>query len=246
MTDATLTIPARFNGPPGVGQGGYTAGLLAAHLESAGPSEVRLRRPTPLDVPLAIERVDDGSIRAVNGGETIAECRPVGLEIDLPLLVTPQQAQDAAKFPEWMRAEYQGEAESEVCFVCCPRSDGLNIHPGHVAGTQVIACSVRPPSEFLVDGVFAQEIVWAILDCPSFWATWVLLPDQGRESLMEKGSVTGSLAVDILRLPNATDELFVQAWKTGEDGRKHFGEAVLVCGTDEIIARARQTAIRFG
>ena len=35
----TVTIPARFNGPPDSGNGGYTAGVLAAAL-GASPAEV--------------------------------------------------------------------------------------------------------------------------------------------------------------------------------------------------------------
>jgi hypothetical protein len=44
-------------------------------------------------------------------------------------------------------------------------------------------------------------------------------------------------------LPRAgEDDLFVQAWRAGVDGRRHYGDAVLVAG-NEILAEAHQTAI---
>ena len=37
-----LTIPSRFNGPAGVGNGGYVCGRIAAYVD--GPAAVTLRR----------------------------------------------------------------------------------------------------------------------------------------------------------------------------------------------------------
>src|SRR2546423_1845323 len=54
-----LTIPSRFNGPAGVGNGGYVCGPIAAYVD--GPATVTLRRPPPLDTPMEVERDGDGS-----------------------------------------------------------------------------------------------------------------------------------------------------------------------------------------
>ena len=51
----TLTIAARFNGPPGSANGGYTCGLVAG-LVGAEAVEVTLRSPPPLGRPLAVVR----------------------------------------------------------------------------------------------------------------------------------------------------------------------------------------------
>ena len=56
-----LTIPSRFNGPAGVGNGGYVCGRIAAYVD--GPATVTLRRPPPLDTPMEVERDGDGSVR---------------------------------------------------------------------------------------------------------------------------------------------------------------------------------------
>ena len=53
MTNA-LTIPSRFCGPPGIGNGGYVCGRIAAYVD--GPATVTLRRPPPLDTPMAVEQ----------------------------------------------------------------------------------------------------------------------------------------------------------------------------------------------
>ena len=53
-----LTIPPRFNGPAGVGNGGYVCGRIAAYID--GPATVTLRRPPPLDTPMQVERDGDG------------------------------------------------------------------------------------------------------------------------------------------------------------------------------------------
>jgi hypothetical protein len=49
---ASITIEARYHGPSGSGNGGYTCGRLAALLP--GPVEVTLRRPPPLDRSLGV------------------------------------------------------------------------------------------------------------------------------------------------------------------------------------------------
>ena len=51
MTWATLSIDRRFCGPPGSGNGGYTAGRLAALI--GDPAEIMLRRPPPLETEMS-------------------------------------------------------------------------------------------------------------------------------------------------------------------------------------------------
>jgi hypothetical protein len=46
-----LTIPSRFRGPSGVGNGGYVCGRIAGYLD--GPATVTLRRPPPLASPMS-------------------------------------------------------------------------------------------------------------------------------------------------------------------------------------------------
>ena len=60
VTDQPVVIAQRFNGPPGSGHGGYSAGRAAA-LVDAQTTEVTLRRPPPLETPLTVARRDGGA-----------------------------------------------------------------------------------------------------------------------------------------------------------------------------------------
>src|SRR5204863_395973 len=71
-----LTIPSRFNGPAGVGNGGYVCGRIAAYID--GPATVTLRRPPPLDTPMTVERDDEGSVRVRHGRTLIAGSALIG------------------------------------------------------------------------------------------------------------------------------------------------------------------------
>ncbi len=68
-----LVIGRRFCGPPASGNGGYTAGMLAA--AAAKPVEVRLMQPPPLDTPLEIlDDPETSGLLLKNGEEMIASC----------------------------------------------------------------------------------------------------------------------------------------------------------------------------
>ena len=130
MTNA-LTIPSRFNGPAGIGNGGYVCGRIAAYVD--GPATVTLRRPPPLDTPMAVER-DEGSVRVLVGGTLIGEAAPApdGRRLELASAVSLAEARAAAG-----RARYFADPVFPDCFVCGmnrPPGDGLRIFPGPVAG----------------------------------------------------------------------------------------------------------------
>ena len=67
MDIETFTIAARFNGPPGSGNGGYVCGRIARHIR--GASAVTLRAPPPLETPLRVTR--EGDRVALFDGETL-------------------------------------------------------------------------------------------------------------------------------------------------------------------------------
>ena len=80
-----LIVPRRFCGPPDSGNGGWTAGALAAlddadspdnRCDSWPPIEVSLRQPPPLDTPLDVTEAD-GVLSAAFGGATIATAHRV-------------------------------------------------------------------------------------------------------------------------------------------------------------------------
>ncbi|HEX4306898.1 MAG TPA: hypothetical protein VHZ54_12745 [Solirubrobacterales bacterium] len=161
-----VTIPARFNGPPTSGQGGYSCALLAARLE--GPAAVSLRRPVPLDEELEV-RLEDGGARAFDAaGELIAEA------VSAPPLApweAPMIDLDAAHRAKSSFVAPPG-GTFDRCFVCgLDRHDGFGVFSGPVEGTDLVASPWTPPKWSAdSDGAVLPEFVWAALDCPGYFA----------------------------------------------------------------------------
>jgi hypothetical protein len=193
-----MRIAARYNGPPGSGNGGYTCGLLAAALDYS-PAEVTLRRPPPLDTALSVVR-DGEQVRVLDGTLVIAEARPAPFDKpDVVPAVPPSAAIDAS-------AAYPGFADHPfpTCYVCGPqRDDGMAIYPGPL-----------PDGRTAAPWTVAQDVstvsMWAALDCPGGWS--VLGP--GRPYVL------GRMAVWIDALPRPGDACVVMGRHTGGEGRK--------------------------
>jgi hypothetical protein len=84
---AKVLIEQRFCGPPDSGHGGYSCGVVAAHVD--GPAVVTLRRPPPLGRPLAVVTGVNGSVRVLDGDELVAEGEPgdedLGIKVPDPV-----------------------------------------------------------------------------------------------------------------------------------------------------------------
>jgi hypothetical protein len=224
---SSIEIDHRFNGPLDSGNGGYCSGVLAGLLD--GPVETSLRRAVPLDTPLAVVAEDDGSVRAFDGDALVAEARPApGFELDVPEPVSVEEARTAS-------SRYRGLSDGPFCrcFVCGrQREDALGVFAGAVDGRPVVASPWTPPAWAAdADGNVRPEIVWAVLDCPTYFATY--------------RDVEGELPLGVLARQTAYvdgpvragDEHVVIGWGIGTDGRKrHAGSAVLSAGGDVLAA----------
>src|SRR5688500_3011798 len=77
--EPAMIIKARFNGPAGSGNGGYTCGLIADRLPDTDPGhgtvEVTLLVPPPLDTPLTL-RADVDHTGVYVRDALIAQARP--------------------------------------------------------------------------------------------------------------------------------------------------------------------------
>ena len=164
MTNA-LTIPSRFCGPSGIGNGGYVCGRIAAYVD--GPVTVTLRRPPPLDTPMPVEK-DEGSVRVFHDRTLIGEAAPSpdGRALEITSVVSPAEATAAAG-----RARYFTDPVFPDCFVCGMNrqaGDGLRIFPGRVAGRELWAAPWTPDASVAdADRKVRPEVIWAALDCPS-------------------------------------------------------------------------------
>ncbi|QSB15709.1 hypothetical protein JQS43_05055 [Natronosporangium hydrolyticum] len=200
-----MIIGRRFNGPPDSGNGGYTAGLIAAEVpvEAGMVPQVTLRRPPPLETELRL-RPGTPTLAVLAGDDLIAEATPVAPAdpTTAPAPVSWDDAQAAAD-------AYPGFAHHPfpTCYVCGPRRpehDGLNIFPGRLADGRTAATWRVPPAG--VDPV----TVWAALDCPGGWA--VLSP--------ARPYVLGRIAAQITRLPTPGEQCVVTGATREQVGRK--------------------------
>jgi hypothetical protein len=146
-----MRIPARFNGPPGTGNGGWCAGVFAT---AAGAGQVTLRLPPPLETDLEINdnAVYDGErvIAELGAGDPGPGVEPVPWDT----------AVEASR-------NYPGFTEHPfpTCFVCGPRrtgGDGLRIFPGRLPDG-------RTAAPWTVPDEVSPPLVWAALDCPGGW-----------------------------------------------------------------------------
>lgn len=209
----TLTIDARFNGPPDSANGGVTCGLLA---QATGLNEVTLRKPPPLDRPLAVK---DGSL--YDGEVLIAAAAAGSVAVTPPAPVSVKEAALAT-------ASYGGWSEHPfpTCFVCGPENlDGLRLFPGQVSDG-VVAAPWVPVDEDPV-------MVWAALDCPSAWS----------HDLPGRPMVLGRMALRLDRLPEPEQDHVVLGWRVSEEGRKVQTGSALYTESGEVLAVAQQTWI---
>lgn len=228
---AQTVIPGRFNGPPGSGNGGYSCGVLAAHV--AGCARIRLHVPPPLDTELRITRLPEGGVRMHTGDTLVGSGEPDTLDMAVPAPPSPLAALAAMDgFPC-----YTGHA-FPTCFVCGPQRtshDGLELFPGPVADSQLWACLWRPRPDMLDErGNIRPEILWAALDCPGYFAALgeQLLP-----------AVLGELTGELRAVVSGDQALTVYAWPLGAEGRKYHAGTAIATASGAIVAASRSTWI---
>jgi hypothetical protein len=211
----TVTIPAARCGPPGVANGGWVCGTVAGHL-GAGPVEVTLRAPTPLDLPLELRAADDHATLSL-GDELLVSAKRSPGTVRAPAPVDWSHARVAeTRFLGHRHHPFPG------CFVCGPRraaGDGLRIFPGPVAGAPgTVATVFTPqPSHAGPHGRLSPAAVWAALDCPTGWATFA----EGEVALL------GRLRAEVRGDLRPNEPYLVVAEASGRDGRKIFGRAAI-------------------
>jgi hypothetical protein len=232
---SSIVIPSRFNGPRESGNGGYCAGAIAAFVDGSGAVEVSLRRPVPLDTSLSVSHEDDGRALGLDGEELVIEAKPTaGLDLDVPAPVSVEEARSAAE-------RYRGLTGNlfSRCFVCGrDREDSLEVFAGPVEGRELVASSWMPP-EWTADdsGDVRPEIVWAVLDCPTYFAAYL-----HHEDPLPPG-VLARITARLDRPVAVGEEHVVIAWPIEADGRKHHAGVAVVSTGGEVLASARALLI---
>ncbi len=227
----SVTVPARFCGPPDSGNGGYTCGLLACKL--GGVVECTLRMPVPMQVPLEVVRTDTGGLLR-HEGKTVVEASATELRVTPPPPVSLQMAIDAMASSPAMDPRHP----FPTCFVCGPKravNDGLRIFPAPLNGGIHLAAWVPSPEFGDKEGVLHPEFLWAAMDCPTGFASG--FPTAGK-------LVTGRLAVQQLGPIRTGAGCVLMSWPLGVEGRKHFSAACLY-QCEQLCALAKATWIRI-
>lgn len=226
----TVSIPSRFNGPLTSGHGGYCSGVIASFAE--GQPEVTLRSPVPLDTPLEVIR-EDGSVRVLERETLVAEAHSVPeLTLEIPEPVSTDEARLA-------KSRYRGKPDDLFgrCFVCGRgRKDALGVFAGAVEGREVVASPWTPPDWTADDsGRVLPEFIWAVLDCPTYFAVYT-----GAELPV---SFLGRLAARVDAPAVAGEEHVVIAWPIGAEGRKRQAGAALLSPDGAPLAVANAVMI---
>jgi hypothetical protein len=223
---ASVTIEGRFNGPPDSANGGYACGTLARFVE--GPAEVTLLSPPPLGRPLDVGAADDGLVAMRDGDVRVAEAHPIaGVDGEPPVRPDPAAALEAQARHPFVGVDHP----FSTCYVCgTARDDGLGIHFGPLADhPHVNAGVLRPNAGAPTERAhLAPEILWAILDCPSY------APElYGRLALL------GRFSAELVRAADPAETLVVVGWGEGSEGRKHHTASAVIDAEGETVARAR-------
>ena len=220
----SAVIPYRYRGPKTSGNGGYSCGVIGKHLD--GAVEVTLRVPPPLDHEMSVE-VEGETARLMDGDKLVGEARTRELELDVPEPPTMEQARAAT-------AHYIGHKKHPLpeCFVCGTSREGkdaLCLFTGKVEGRELVAAPWTPdtslPNE---NGVVTPEVVWAALDCPSYFGTLqgVLFALLGRLTARIDGEV------------RVGEDYVVIGWPRGQDGRKYYGASAIYAADGTLVACA--------
>ena len=232
-----LIVPSRFRGPRASGNGGWTAGALAALVDHDVPADhaarwptiaVSLRQPPPLDTPLAVTD-DDGATVASLDGDVIARAEVLDQSL---VAVDPVPADEARA----AMASYPGLRQHPfpTCFGCGTEreeGDGLRIFPGPVpaggdedAPTRVAATWTPHPSLFEDWHTYHDDhpraslpVAWAALDCVGGWAG----------DLTDRMMVLARITARVHTLPLIGEEHVVVGEARGAEGRKTWTAATL-------------------
>jgi len=222
----TLSIAARFCGPPGSANGGYFAGRVAGL--ATRTVTVRLLAPPPLDTELTVRAEADGVLEVLSGAQRIGEARPAALVLDVPAPPDYLRAVEASRHYAGFRSH-----RFPTCFVCGTqraRGDGLRIFAGPTGSGGMVAAPWVPDASLDAgDGKVGAEFMSAALDCPGYYA---VAPDDRMMLLAE-------FTAHVDRRVHVGESCTLIGWRLGGEGRKREAATALFDGRGQLCGRAR-------
>jgi hypothetical protein len=223
----TLTVAARFCGPPDSANGGYFSGLVATL--ASRTLAVRLRKPPPLDTPFAVTETAEGRLQVLKGEELIGEAEPERLELEPPLR-RPHYLEAVEASRRYAGFRYH---RFPTCFVCGThraRGDGMRIFAGPIPELGVVAAPWVPDASLdRGDGKVRPEFMSAALDCPGYYAV----------APQDQMMLLGEFTAHVDRLVHIGEACTLIGWELSAHGRKHEAGTALYDGKGELCGRAR-------
>jgi hypothetical protein len=244
MTD--LIVPARFCGPPSSGNGGWSAGAIAALAGEDCPDDharpwptvtVSLLAPPPLDTPLGVSSGDDGGVVASYDGRPVLRARCTHDDLAEVEPVDPGDARAAM-------ASYHGLEGHPfpTCFSCGTgraEGDGLRIFPGRVADQEGLArvAATWTPARSVAEDFHAYAdgrpraslpVTWAALDCVGGWAG----------DLEDRLMVLARMSARIDSLPEIGEEHVLVGLGRGREGRKAWTSSTMYDADGRVVGTA--------
>ena len=230
----TITIDSRFSGPPGLGNGGYVAGVVAGAV--GNEATVTLRAPVPLDTPL--ELTGNGApaqSASAAPGERRAELRHEGRLLaeattggpDLAPPPPPDRSTALAA-----SGRYRGRTPNpyQECFVCGfarEPGSGLRVFAGPTTTPELVAADwTVHPGLGDEDGAVPGEFLWGALDCPGAYAVDIADLRLGRMTARISGRVRPG------------ERCTVAGWRLGSERRKHFTGTAVYGEAGNVVALA--------
>ena len=225
----SLTIPARFIGPPSSANGGYTCGLLAG-LVGTEEVTVSLRRPPPVGDALTVVRGAEG-VELREGDALVADGAPAELLLDVPDAISPDEAAAASRRGS---EHWCVHHPFPTCFVCGPErepGDGLRLFPG--ALRDGMFATDWTPDGSLDDGTghVRPECVWAALDCP----TSAPVANFATGPPMVLARLTARLGCSV----EVGERHAIVSWPLGANGRKHDAACALFDSEGRLLCASR-------
>jgi hypothetical protein len=244
-----LLTPLGLDGPPGILQGGFAAGITADIARAADrfgapltAIDARLHAPTPLGVTL------QARVRATDAAATYeVETRDgdqllVSATVELAGHDPSPRAFDLLELATGPLPEPEPQHAFPTCWVCGPEPvhpHGQRLHPrfrGHDVVVPFIGEDELTDARGMVDGL----VVSAILDCPTVWASMHHVRGRG-----DMGALLAGYHLRMFADAPPMEPLRTVARMDDADGRKIRARSALVDedGVTYAVASAFQISV---
>ena len=225
-----IRIPHRFEGPPGTGQGGYTAARVLDAIGGVG--SVAFRSPIPLEEDLSLDQqAHDHWTLSASTGVTVLDItrwEPTWATI------SPVSIADATAARH--RFEYSADNHpAHHCFSCGAQSGSMQVHAGPLSDGRYGTDWTVPEWASGDDGVVDHAVAWAAVDCTAAWFVC--------GSGDQRPAFTVQLAVEVLE-PLVAGETYALVASQGDypfewNGRKRGACSAAFAADGRLMVRSR-------